>query len=74
MGKLPAIFVAALVLWATWDVFQNGPEKALGGLLSLLAEPQYGQADRPTRSGDLADRMLAEEDQEAERSARVEEP
>ena len=69
MGKIPAWLLAALVLWVAWDVYQQGPEHALGGLFSLLSQPQYGEADRPTRSGDLADRMLEVEEQEAQRSA-----
>ena len=62
MGKLPAIFVGLVALWVAWDVFQNGPEKALGGLLSLLSAPQYGEADQRTRSGDLADGILVDTD------------
>ena len=60
MGKLPAILVAAVILWVVWDVYHKGPEKAVGGLFALLAQPQYGEADRPTRSGNLADRILEE--------------
>jgi hypothetical protein len=73
MGKIPAWLIAALLLWVAWDLYQQGPERALGGLFSLLAQPQYGEADRPTRSGDLADHVLAEEEQEARRSAAREE-
>ena len=60
MGKLPGILVAIVAIWLAWNVFRDGPENALGGLLGLLHEPQYGEADRPTRSGNLADRVLAE--------------
>jgi hypothetical protein len=60
MGKLPAILVAVVAFWLAWNVFANGPEKALGGLFGLFYEPQYGQADRPTRTGSLADRVLEE--------------
>jgi len=69
MGKIPALLIAALVLWVAWDVYENGPDKALGGLGSLLSRPQYGQADQPTRSGDLADHMFQQEEQETRRSA-----
>jgi hypothetical protein len=58
MGKLPAIFIGALILWVAWEVFEYGPEQAFGGLFSLLSQPQYGEADRPTRSGTLADQIL----------------
>ena len=55
MGKLPAIFVAIVAIWLAWNLYEQGPENDLGG---LFYEPQYGEADRPTRSGALADRVL----------------
>jgi hypothetical protein len=56
LGKLPALFLAAIVLWLAWNVYRDGPEHAFGGLIPLLGQPQYGQADgAPTRSGTLAD-------------------
>jgi hypothetical protein len=60
MGKLPAIFVAIVVIWVAWSLFEEGPENAFGGLFGLFYEPQYGEADRPTRSGQLAERVLEE--------------
>lgn len=60
MGKLPAIFLAVIALWLALDLYQHGPEDALGGILGLFFEPQYGEADRPTRSGSLADKVLEE--------------
>ena len=60
MGKLPAILLASLALWIALNVYEHGPEGALGGLFGLFYESQYGEADRPTRSGGLADRVLDE--------------
>jgi len=60
MGKLPAIFLAVIALWLALDLYQHGPQAAMGGLFDLFYQPQYGEADRPTRSGDLADRVLEE--------------
>ena len=57
MGKLPAIFAAIVAIWFAWNLYVEGEENALSGIFS---EPQYGEADRPTRSGDLADRVLEE--------------
>jgi hypothetical protein len=68
MGKLPAILVAIVLIWLAWNVIQVGPENALGGLGKLMSEPQYGEADRKTNSGELADRLLAEGDDLAEAS------
>jgi hypothetical protein len=68
MGKLPAIFLLLIIGWLAWNVFQNGPEKAFGGLFSLLSQPQYGEADRPTRSGTLADQLLRNADEGPPRS------
>lgn len=61
MGKLPAIFLAVVAIWLAWNLFEQGPEDALGGLFGLFYEPHYGEADRPTRSGNLADRVLEED-------------
>ena len=58
MGKLPAIFVAIVAIWLAWNAFEDGPENALDGLFGLFYQSQYGEADRPTRSGNLADRVL----------------
>ena len=69
MGKLPAILIGLILLWVAWDVFQNGPQRALGGLFSLLSQPQYGQADRRTRSGDLAEGALRDTDDAPPRRA-----
>ena len=69
MGKLPAILIGLILLWVAWDVFQNGPQRALGGLFSLLSQPQYGQADRRTRSGDLAEGVLHDTDDAPPRNA-----
>ena len=60
MGRLPGILVAIVAIWLAWNVFRDGPENAFGGLFGLFYEPQYGEADRPTRSGNLADRVLEE--------------
>lgn len=62
MGKLPAIFLAGIVLWLAWSVFRHGQAATFGGLYDLVGSPQYGEADRPTRSGDLADRILEEDE------------
>lgn len=70
MGKFPAIFVAILAIWLAWSLVQNGPEKSFGGLFGLLDEPQYGEADRPTRSGHFADRVLQEGEQRSSAAAR----
>lgn len=61
MGKIPAIVIAILALWVAWNVHQGGPENAFGELSSLLSAPQYGEADRPTPSSELADEALAED-------------
>ena len=66
MGKLPAIMIAIVAIWLAWNVIQDGPENALGGLGSLMSEPQYGEADRKTNSGELADRLLAEDEHPTE--------
>ena len=58
MGKLPAVFVTVLAIWLAWNALEKGPDSGLSALLGLVREPQYGEADRPTRSGDLADRVL----------------
>ena len=58
MGKLPAILVAIVAIWLALNVFEHGPENAFDGLFGLFYQPQYGEADRPTRSGTLADRVL----------------
>ena len=58
MGKLPGIILAILALWLAWNVARHGPEGALGGVFDLLGKPQYGETDRPTRSGRLADQAL----------------
>lgn len=62
MGKLPGILLAAIAAWVAWDVYQQGTEKALGGLIEMVRLPQYGEADAPTRSGSVADRILEKED------------
>ncbi len=62
MGKLPAILLAVIALWLALNVIQYGPEQALGGVFGLFGAAQYGEADRPTRSGSLADGILDEED------------
>jgi hypothetical protein len=41
--------------------------RALGGLVGMASQPQYGEADAPTRSGSLADRILEHEDASARR-------
>ena len=58
MGKLPIILIGLLAIWITISVVRDGPQRAFGGLFGLLDEPQYGEADRPTRSGKLAERQL----------------
>ena len=58
MGKLPAVLILLVALWVAWNIYQEGPDQALGGLSTLMSSPQYGEADRPTRSGDLADQAL----------------
>ena len=68
MGKLPAIFLAAIALWLAVNVIRYGPEQAMGSLFGLLSGPQYGEADRPTISGDFADEIL-EEGEEGDRPA-----
>jgi len=65
MGKLPGILLAAIAAWVAWDVYQEGPKRAIGGLFELLSLPQYGEADAPTRSGSLADRILQQEEDPA---------
>ncbi len=60
MGRLPVIVVAIVAIWLVWNVFRDGPENALGGLFDLFYAPHYGEADRPTRSGELADWVLEE--------------
>ena len=58
MGKIPAIILAIIALWIALNVYQGGPDNAFGGLSKLLSEPQYGEADRPSRSTSLADQVL----------------
>lgn len=60
MGKLPAILLASMALWIAMNVYEHGAEGALGGLFGLFYESQYGEVDRPTRSGSLADRVFEE--------------
>jgi len=60
MGKLPAMLLAAIAIWVAVNLYQEGPEEAFGGLFDLFSQPQYGEADKPTRSGSLADEVLAE--------------
>jgi hypothetical protein len=62
MGKLPLLLLTAIALWVAWNVYREGPDRALGGLIPLLGQPQYGEADRPTRSGTLADEILEREE------------
>ena len=62
MGKLPAILLAAIALWVAWNVYQEGPRRAFGGWLELIYRPQYGEADAPTVSGNLADRILSQDE------------
>ena len=38
-----------------------GDRHAFGGWLELIYQPQYGEADAPTVSGNLADEILAED-------------
>jgi hypothetical protein len=66
MGKIPMILAAILALWIAVTVAREGPEKAFGGLFALLGSPQYGEADAPTRSGNIADRA---EDRAAQKPA-----
>ena len=61
MGKLPAILLTAIALWVAWNVYREGPRHAFGGWLELIYQPQYGEADAPTVSGNLADEILAED-------------
>ena len=49
-----------IALWLAVNVIQYGPENAFGGLFDVFNHPQYGEADRPTRSGSMADEILAE--------------
>ena len=65
MGKLPGILLALIAAWVAWHVYQDGPKRALGGLVGLLSSPQYGEADAPSRSGSLADRILQQEEEPA---------
>jgi hypothetical protein len=60
MGKLPALGILVIALWLAWTVYRDGPDEAFGGLGALISSPQYGEADRPTRSGTLADEILDE--------------
>ena len=64
MGKIPIILIAIVALWIAATAIREGREKAFGGLFSLLGSPQYGEADRPTRSGHVAERA---EDRAAEK-------
>jgi hypothetical protein len=58
MGRLVMIGGAILALWIALNVYRDGPDHAFGPISALLAEPQYGQADRPSRDTDLADQVL----------------
>jgi hypothetical protein len=57
MGKIPLILVTVIVIWVAVTVYREGPDRAFGGLFSLLALPQYGQEAPPTRSERLADHV-----------------
>jgi hypothetical protein len=59
------MLLAALAAWLAWETYQQGPERAFGGLIEMVSLPQYGEADAPTRSGSLADRILQQEDGQA---------
>ena len=65
MGKLPGILLALIAAWVAWNVYQEGPKRAIGGLFELMSQPQYGEADAPSRSGTLADRILRQEEEPA---------
>lgn len=58
MGRLVVIAVVILGLWVALNIYQQGPEHAFGPISTLLSEPQYGQADRPSRDTDLAEEAL----------------
>lgn len=58
MGRFPLLIALALALWIAWSVHQDGADQVFGGLWGLVSGPQYGEADRPTRSGALADQVL----------------
>ncbi len=58
MGKFPLIVVAALATWIGYTLYTEGPDKAFGGLFSILASEQYGEEftrDRRSRMERLAD-------------------
>jgi hypothetical protein len=58
MGKIPVVLIGLIAIWIILSVVRNGPQRAFGGVFGLLDEPQYGESDRPTRSGKLAERGL----------------
>jgi len=58
MGRLVLIAVALLALWVGMNIYQQGPDHAFGEFSTLLAEPQYGEADRPSRDTNLAEQVL----------------
>jgi len=55
MGRIPVIILLIIAIWIGNALYREGPEKAFGGLVALLSGPYYGEADRPTRSGQFAD-------------------
>ena len=55
MGRIPVVILLVLAIWIGNTLYRDGPAKAFGGLVALLSGPQYGEADRPTRSGRMAD-------------------
>jgi hypothetical protein len=57
MGRFPAVILLILAIWIGYTIHRDGPEKAFGGIAALLSSPQYGEADRPTRSGRVADEV-----------------
>ncbi len=58
MAKIPIFVIGVIAVWITFHVIRDGPEEALGGVLGLFDEPQYGEEARPTRSGKIAERQL----------------
>lgn len=57
MARIVLCVLLVIAVWVGITLHREGPEKAFGGLFDLLGSPQYGEADRPTRSGRLADRV-----------------
>ncbi|MEN8184825.1 MAG: hypothetical protein ABFS46_20075 [Myxococcota bacterium] len=57
MGKFVGIVLLCFGVWIAVAVHREGADQAFGGLFALFSAPQYGEAHRPTRSGNVADRL-----------------